>query len=123
MNYLIARVSDPEQRKALPAQKQKLYDYANRMKWVEDEDFIYIEYDETAFKEDRKDFRELVIVPLQNEKELAIAVFDKIDRFSRDSTSEERQALTKLFRQGKIELHFPSDNLYIHKESPAADLF
>lgn len=53
----------------------------------------------------------------------SIVVFDKIDRFSRDSTSDERAALTKLFRQGKIEMHFPSDSLFIHKDSPAPDLF
>lgn len=123
MNYAIARVSDPDQRKALPAQKQKLFDYAQRNGWVENKDFIYIEFDETAFKENRVNFQELVIEPLQKEKNLAIAVFDKIDRFSRDSTSEERAALTKLFKKGRIELHFPSDNLFINKESPAADLF
>jgi len=68
MNYLIARVSDISQRKALPAQKAKLFDYANKLKWVEDVDFKYIEYDETAYKENRPKFRELVITPLQNEK-------------------------------------------------------
>lgn len=123
MNYLIARVSDPDQRKALPAQKQKLFDYAKLKDWDEGAAFTYIEFDETAFKEGRKTFRELVIEPLTNEKSLSIAVFDKIDRFSRDTTSDERKDLTVLFRQGKIELHFPSDNLFINRYSPAADLF
>jgi site-specific DNA recombinase len=123
MNYLIARVSDKEQRKALPAQRKRLYDYAAKKSWVQDKHFTYIEYDETAFKEDRRKFQELVIEPLRAEKELAVVVFDKIDRFSRDSSSEERAALTKLFRQGRIEMHFPSDNLFIHKDSPAPDLF
>ena len=50
MNYLVARVSDREQRKALPAQKKKLYDYAERLRWKDGEDFKYIEFDETAFK-------------------------------------------------------------------------
>lgn len=123
MHYLIARVSDPEQRKALPAQTKRLKDYAAKLSWAENKDYKYIEFDETAYKDDRKKFRELVIDPLSEEKELVIVVFDKIDRFSRDSSSEERAALTKLFRQGKIEMHFPSDNLFIHKNSPAADLF
>jgi site-specific DNA recombinase len=123
MNYLIARVSQPEQKKALPAQKKKLYDYAEKKEWVEGKDYVYIEYDETAFKEDRVKFREVVIEPLLKEKELAIVVWDKSDRFTRDSTSDERIAITKLFRSGKIELHFISDNLFIHKDSPAADLF
>lgn len=123
MNYLIARVSDPEQTKALPAQKQKLLDYASLKGWDEGKDYVYAEFDETAFKDIRKKFRVEVIEPLSNSKELAIAVFDKIDRFTRDSSSEERSILTKLFREGRIELHFPSDNLFIHKNSPAADLF
>jgi len=120
---LVARVSDVEQRKALPAQKKRLYDYAKRCRWTERQDFRYVEFDETAFKENRKTFNELVIEPLQNASITSFVVFDKIDRFSRESTSNERAALTKLFRQGKIEMHFPSDNLFIHKDSPAADLF
>lgn len=123
MNYLIARVSDVSQRKALPGQRQNLFDYAKKLKWVENKDFKYIEYDETAYKENRPKFREQVVVPLQNEKELAIAVFDKIDRFSRDTVADDRKALTTLFRKGRIELHFPSDNLFISKSSPASDLF
>ncbi len=121
--FLVARVSDVEQRKALPAQKKRLYEYAAKKGWAENEVFTYIEFDETAFKEGRKTFRQLVIKPLTATKENHTVVFDKIDRFSRDSSSEERAALTKLFRTGKIELHFPSDNLFINKNSPAADLF
>lgn len=122
-NYLIARVSDPKQLDALPAQKQKLFDYAYKRNWIEKKDFIYTEFDETAFKNTRKKFNENVMKPLLAAKDLSIIVFDKIDRFSRDSSSEEKATLTKLFRAGKIELHFPSDNLFIHKNSPAADLF
>lgn len=125
MNYLIARVSDPDQKKALPAQKKKLFDYADRLEWTENKDFKYVEFDETAFKENRIKFQDAVIDKLLNLKagELPILVFDKIDRFTRDSTSDERTALTKMFKSGKIELHFPSDNLFIHRDSPAADLF
>jgi site-specific DNA recombinase len=123
MNYLIARVSEPEQRKSLPAQRKKIFDYADKAKWEENTDFLYIEFDETAFKEDRKDFRKLVIEPLKTEIETSILVFDKIDRFSRDSSSDEKTILTKMWKSGKIEMHFPSDNLYIHKDSPAADIF
>ena len=123
MHYLVARVSDISQRKALPAQRKKLLEYGEQQNWKEGKDYIYIEYDETAFKNNRKQFWQLVIEPLQKEKQLAIVVFDKIDRFSRDSTSTERKALSDLFKKGKIELHFPSDNLYISKDSPAPDLF
>ena len=123
MNYLIARVSDPDQKEALPAQKKRLDDYAHKQEWVKGKDYIYVEFDETAYKDSRKKFHELVIAPLQKEKELAIVVFDKIDRFTRDSGSEERHIFSAMSKKGLIELHFPSDNLYISKDSPAADLF
>jgi site-specific DNA recombinase len=120
---LVARVSDVEQRKALPAQKKKLYAYADIKKWKEDVDFKYIEFDETAFKQNRKTFNELVINPLLTSLKPSIVVFDKIDRFSRDSSSDEKAALTRLYESGMLEMHFPSDNLFIHKDSPAADRF
>ncbi len=120
---LVARVSDVEQRKALPAQEKRLYEYAERKKWIESKDFKYIEFDETAFKKDRKTFNELVIRPLQEANEPSIVVFDKIDRFSRDSSSDEKAELIRLCELGKLEMHFPSDNLFFHKGSPAADKF
>jgi site-specific DNA recombinase len=123
VNYLIARVSDPDQRKALPAQKKKIFDYAKKEGWLEGKDFTYIEFDETAFKENRVKFQDAVINPLLKAQELVICVFDKIDRFSRDSSSEEKSILMKLLKAGAIEMHFPSDNLYMHKGSPAADWF
>ncbi len=116
---LIARVSDPEQKKALPAQKQKLLDYAER----EQLDYEYIEFDETAYKDTRPKFKKEVLDKLNTSNHPLVVVFDKIDRFTRDSSSDERAHLTKLFRAGRIELHFPSDNLVIHKDSPAPDLF
>jgi site-specific DNA recombinase len=123
MNYLVARVSDPQQREALPAQEKNLRKYASEKNWIEGKDFVYIEFDETAYKDTRKQFKEKVMQPLLDETEPCIVVFDKIDRFTRDSSSEERQVLTKLFRTGKIELHFPGDNLFVHQHSPASDLF
>jgi site-specific DNA recombinase len=47
---------------------------------------------------------------------------DKIDRLTR-SFSKELVTLDDLRRTGKIELHFPSDNIILHNESPATDLF
>lgn len=122
MNYLIARVSQEEQKDALPAQERRLLDYAEKQDWTE-KDFTYIAIDETAYKEDRRKFNTEVIEPLKKEKELSIVVFDKIDRLTRDSGSEERHILTKMVKEGRIELHFPYDNLYINQDSPAADIF
>src|SRR3990167_8851780 len=108
MNYLIARVSDPTQKQALPAQRQKLFDYAKKQGWEEKADFIYEEFDETAYKDNvRKKFRRQVVEPLEAAKGLAVVVFDKIDRFSRESSSEEKNALTQLWKKGRIEMHFP----------------
>lgn len=120
---LVARVSDVQQRKALPAQKKRLYEYANKMGWQENRDFSYIEFDETAFKQNRRTFNELVIDPLKNSSQQHIVVFDKIDRFSRDSSSTEKRDMTRLYESGMLEIHFPSDNLYIRKDSPASDRF
>lgn len=100
---LISRVSDPEQRVALPGQKKRLIDYGE----LKELPYDYVELEETAYKDGRKKFREQVMDPLRNSDELTIVVFDKIDRFSRDSSSEEKNFLTSLFRKGSIELHFP----------------
>lgn len=115
---LIARVSDVEQRKALPAQKLKLEAYAKS----KDMHSEYYEFDESAHTDVRRQFAKLVD-NIKSQKERCIVAFDKIDRFTRDSSQEEVKALNTLVRQDKIELHFPSDNLYITKNSPASDLF
>lgn len=116
---LVARVSDADQRDALPAQQNKLLHYAR----IQDFSYAYEEFDESAYKGDRKEFKQIVLDPLLKAKRKVILVFDKIDRYTRDSSGAERTIMKKLLMQDKIELHFPSDNLYIHKNSPAADLF
>ncbi len=116
---LIARVSDKNQRKALPAQKLKLEKYAKEKQGR----FEYYEFDESAHGVDtRKEFLKLVEY-IKAQQEPCVIVFDKIDRFTRDSSQEEVKELNLLVRQGRIEIHFPSDNLYVDKESPATDLF
>lgn len=115
---LIARVSDVEQRKALPAQKLRFMRYAEE-KGLSHE---YHEFDESAFKDVRVKFAKL-IQHIKKQPGMCYVVFDKIDRFSRDSSSEERRELTALMRSGRVQMHFPSDNLFVHKGSPAADLF
>ena len=117
--FLIARVSDKEQRKALPAQKLKLVKYA------EEQDFDYelIEFDESAYKADRRKFATFIKNKIESYPDNCIVVFDKIDRFSRDSSQEEVRLFNELRLKNKIEMHFPSDNLVVTKESPATDLF
>jgi site-specific DNA recombinase len=115
---LIARVSDVEQRKALPGQKLKLKQYAA----TRDSKAEYYEFDESAHKDTRVKFAKMV-EHIKAIKEPVAVVFCKIDRFTRDSSQDEVKALNQLVKQGKIELHFPDDNLFITKDSPAADLF
>lgn len=120
----IARVSDISQLPALPGQRKRVIDYAEKNGWEKDKDYIHLEFDETAYtSEERKIFGQFVIEPLLKSKSTHILVFDKIDRFSRDSSSEQKSLLNRLRKEGKIEMHFPHDNLYVYKESPAADLF
>jgi site-specific DNA recombinase len=115
--YLLARVSTDDQKDALPAQTHRLVEYAKRRGY----DFELTEIRESAYKGNRDEFK-LLIEDIKACEENAIVVFDKIDRYTRDSSSEEVRALQSLYRSGKIELHFPSDNLFIHKDSPATDL-
>ena len=116
--FLIARVSDPSQREALPAQKYKLTDYAKRL----NVDADYYEFDESAFKEDREKFEKIVDKIYKYPKE-CIVVFDKIDRFTRDCSSEIVNKLKRTAMDGHIELHFVSDSLVVTKNSPACELF
>jgi site-specific DNA recombinase len=115
---LIARVSDVNQRQALPAQKLRLKQYAIG----KDPKAEYYEFDESAHGDVRREFAKLV-EHIKAQKEPCAVVFDKVDRYTRDSSQDEVKALNTLVKAGKIELHFPSDNLFINKNSPAADLF
>ena len=96
--YLIARVSTDDQKDALPAQRYRLQDYAAR----EFTSSQLVEFQESAFKEGRKQFAE-IITTITAEHEPVAVVFDKIDRFSRDSSADETRALRKLCFAGKIE--------------------
>jgi site-specific DNA recombinase len=105
---LIARVSDISQRPALPGQKLRLKQYAIG----KDPKAEYYEFDESAHKDVRRQFAKLV-EHIKAQKEPCAVVHDKIDRYTRDSSQEEVRALNILVKSGKIELHFPSDNLFI----------
>jgi site-specific DNA recombinase len=115
--YLLARVSTDDQKDALPAQSYRLIEYAKRMSYEHE----LFEIKETAYKETRNDSG-AVVDKIKTSTSKVIVVFDKIDRYTRDSNSEQVRILQSLYRADKIELHFPSDNLYIHQGSPATDL-
>jgi site-specific DNA recombinase len=115
---LIARVSDKSQRVALPSQRLKLKQYAAKLGLQSE----YYEFDESAHKDVRKKFAKLVeYIKAQNE--LVGVCHLKTDRYTRDASQQEVKTLNELVKSGKIELHFPDDNLIITKDSPASDLF
>ena len=116
--FLIARVSDPRQTDALPAQELRLNKYAEQLQVLETSKLY--KFDETAYKEDRQKFQKIVQT-ISEYPDFCIVVFDKIDRFTRDASSEVVQVLKYLVKNGRAELHFPSDNLVYHKNSPASD--
>ncbi len=114
--FLIARVSDPSQREALPAQVLRLSEYSEKLGL----DGELHSFDETAYKDDRKKFQEIVdkVAKYPGKR---VVVFDKIDRFTRDASSEVVRILKDKVKEGDLELHFPSDGLVFHKNSPACD--
>lgn len=114
--FLIARVSDPRQVDALPAQELRLNEYSDRYKF----DRELYRFDETAFKEDRTKFIEIVEEAIKYPKYF-VMVFDKIDRLTRDVSSDVVRTLKNLVKEGRCELHFPSDGLVYHQNSPAHD--
>jgi len=81
--FLIARVSDPSQREALPAQERRLNEYADKLKL----NCELHSFDETAYKEDRVKFIEIVENASKYPHDF-IMVFDKIDRLTRDVSSD-----------------------------------
>ena len=120
--FLIARVSREEQIEALPAQKRRLFDYVDKKG---EKDYEYFEFNESAFTtKSRKEFGKIVEkIRKETKKKKAVVVFDKIDRFTRDSSQDEVKAFKEMLRDDKIELHFPHDNLFLNSKSPASDLF
>lgn len=111
---LVARVSTEDQLDALPAQKYRLIDYANKQGY----DYELIEMQESAYSGDRDKLRS-ILCKVKTYTELVVLVFDKVDRYSRDVSSGIVKEFDDMRKAGKIELHFPSDNLFLDKNSPA----
>lgn len=81
--------------------------------------YEYFEFDETASKDDRRRFDELVESLSQVDDYVGIC-FDMIDRLGRDSFHPGVGKLVRLARAGKFEMHFPNDNSHIHKKGMKA---
>jgi len=118
---ILARVSTEEQKEAgnsLPAQLLRLQKYCREKGLDVTQE---LNFDESAWKTERLEFQKIVET-LQKSKETMALCCDNIDRLIRNFTRD-LATLEELRKQGKIELHFPSDNIVLHKNSPATDLF
>lgn len=115
--HLIARVSTEDQIDALPAQVLRIKQYAEKQGY----DFILHEIQESAYSGDRRQIMEVVEqIQRQSIKEPLIVVFDKVDRLTRDPTSDVYIILRRLALSGNIELHFAHDGITLSKTSPAS---
>lgn len=115
---LLARVSTEEQNTG--GQLIKLKEYADR-KGLEYTAEDIFDFDESAYKADRKKFDEVIRI-LKSKKEKIALCCDKIDRLVRNFLIH-LPVIDELRRAGNVELHFPSDNIVLSNQSPAADLF
>ena len=75
-------------------------------------------FDESAYKDKRDEF-DRALADIYNSTEKVMVVFDKVDRFSRNIFDPRTPKLLKLSEEDKIEIHFASDNIIIHKNMNA----
>ena len=120
-SILLTRVSDESQKQAMSGQTFRIQTYSEKKQMKVIKEF---EFDESAWKKTRIEFAEVIKILKEQATEadpIALCC-DKIDRLIRNFTSD-LSTLEELRATGKIELHFPSDNLIITKHSPASDQF
>lgn len=110
---ILARVSSKEQEDgySIEAQTYRLKSYCERRGLEIVETY---EITESSTKGDRKSFMEMISFCKKQKQTIAI-VADKIDRVQR--SLKEYPVLDGLVQEGKIELHFISENYVIHKDS------
>jgi len=120
----VARVSTEEQREAgnsLPAQTERIKRYCD------DKGFEIIEsfsFDESAYKNKRDEFDNLLAYVQTTAKKEKVAVcFDKVDRLSRSVFDKRVSVLYEMAVADQIELHFVSDNQIINNRISAVEKF
>jgi site-specific DNA recombinase len=118
----VARVSTEEQKEAnnsLPAQEARLESYSNKKGF----DVIKTySFEESAYKTKRDEFDTIVEHIQEVSKKEKIAVcFDKVDRLARNVFDKQVAYLYQLALEGKIELHFVSDNQIIGDKLSATE--
>jgi len=114
---ILARVSSKEQEEgySIEAQKHRLETYCARRDLVPIKTFEIVE---SSTSGDRKQFMAMVKFVKSQKQPIAI-VADKVDRVQR--SFKEYPLLDALIQQGKIELHFNTENYIIHRESASQE--
>ena len=119
---ILARVSSKEQEvdgNSLDAQIDRLQDYVERNQLK----LIHAPYKlvESSTQGDRRKFIKLINNSIETAgNEVLAIVADKVDRFQRGF--KETVWIHDKIKEGQVELHFASENLILHKDSPAADI-
>ncbi len=115
---ILARVSSAEQElgHSIPAQVQRLQDYAERkgMTVIETHSIT-----ESSTHGNRTKF-DAIIKMIRDSKEPIALIADTIDRVQR--SFKESIVLLELLKDGKIEIHFLRENLTLQKDSNSAEL-
>ena len=115
---ILARVSSNEQEygKSLGAQYELGLQYAQRKGLEVIQKYRIVE---SSTKGKRREFNEMIAFVKRQKEPIAI-ISHTVDRFQR--RFDESVELLPLVKNGKIELHFVSTGLVIHKDSPSTDL-
>lgn len=110
---ILARVStkDQEEGYSIAAQKHRLQQYCERKNL---EIIRTFELVESSTHGDRKDFTKMIEF-IRKQRECVALVADKVDRVQR--SFKEFPLLDALIQEGKLELHFNTENYVIHRES------
>lgn len=121
----VSRVSTEEQKEAgnsLPAQIDRIKRYCEKKNFSVDVEDVF-SFDESAYKEKRDDFDNKVIARIDEiiKTEKVAVCFDKVDRLARNVFDKRVGYLYKLALDGKIELHFVSDNQIISDKLSATE--
>lgn len=110
---ILCRVSSKEQEDgySIDAQNHRLRFYCDKNDLAILEVFELVE---SSTRGDREDFMAMIKF-VKNQKETIAIVADKVDRVQR--SFKEYPLLDALVQEGKIELHFNTENYIIHKDS------
>ncbi len=110
---ILARVSTKEQEEgySIAAQKHRLQQYCERKRLEVVQTFEVIE---SSTQGDRKDFMQMIDF-IRRQRDCVALVADKVDRVQR--SFKEYPLLDALIQEGKLELHFNTENYIIHRES------